>query len=202
MLNTKLTIAGALFLALAVGSAALGQREARKPPDVSGRVSAISADGKLLTVESGGGRGVDPTRTEVKLTDGTKTELVGPAKDLGRKLKVGDTVSVWLQGGSAESVQVNAAPDVAGKIASISGDSKTLTVEMPGEGRGEVKKVEIKITEKTKQVTRPTRGGEDDKPLTPQVGDSAAVWLQDGSKDMAAAVQITRPNPNAGGTRR
>ncbi len=59
---------------------------------MSGRITAISADGKVLTVQTGGGGrgGEEPKLTEVKLTDKTKIEFEGVGKDLNRKLKVGD----------------------------------------------------------------------------------------------------------------
>jgi RNA polymerase sigma factor (sigma-70 family) len=233
MFYTKLKIAGAVCLAVAVMGAGVGvvsygalaapadrapatdqadrdgqnrvaaadgERggEPKNAADVSGRITAISADGKVLTVQTGGGgRGEEPQFTEVKLTDKTKIEFNGVGKDLNRKLKVGDTVAVSLQGGSAGLVQATAAPDVAGKITAVSGDGKAFTVETSAGGRNgdEPKTVEIKITDKTQMLKAASRGGEEVQPEKPAVGHSASVWLVDGSKDTAAAVDIRKPSP-------
>ncbi len=132
------------------------------------------------------------------LTEKTKIEFIGAMKDLGGKLKAGDTVSLWLAEGSKEiAVAVHAQhnADVSGKIAAVSADGKTLTVEVPGPGRGEVTKVEVKLTDKTKMGVG-GRGGE----LKPIVGFLASVWLETGSKDTAAAIQIGQPRADAQGS--
>jgi hypothetical protein len=113
--------------------------------------------------------------------------------DVARKLKVGDSASAWLLNGSAELVHISAAPDLGGKITAVSADGKVVTIETqtPG-GRGqEPKKNEIKI-----QVTDKTRLVESRHPnedIKPQVGHHAAVWLEEGSKDSAAALQSRKP---------
>ncbi len=96
-------------------------REPKKPADVAGSITAITKDGKMLTVRiGGGGRGEEPKLTEVKLTDNTKIEFVGVGKDLNRKLKVGDGVDVMLDGGSAGSIEATSAADLSGSITAVS----------------------------------------------------------------------------------
>lgn len=198
MLKTTLKIGSLVVVLMIVGTVA-AQREAKKPADFSGRIAAISADGKTLTLESGGGRGQEPKKTDVTLTDKTKIDITGALKDLNRKLKVGDTASVFLEGGSAGIVQVNPAPDIAGKIATVSADGKTLTLEVPSKERGAgPMNFEIRLIGTTKMVTPVARGNEEAKPLPAQAGHFAAVWLQEGSKDTAAAVQITMPSVGGG----
>jgi len=178
--------------------------EAKKPADVSGRITAISADGKVLTVQTGGdGRGEAPQLTEVKLTDKTKVEFNGVGKDLNRKLKVGDSVAVSLQDGSAGLIQATAAPDIAGKITAVSADGKAFTVETSGGGRNaeEPNKFEIKITDQTQIVKPVSRDGEVAQPDKPEVGHSASVWLVEGSKDTAAALHVRKPSPPGEGNR-
>jgi len=178
--------------------AAGGEREARKAPDVSGTISEISADGKVLTVKtSAGGRGgEEPKFTAVTLNDKTKVEFDSVGKELKRKFKVGDAVAVTLDGGPAGLVRVSSAPDVAGKITAVSANGKAITVETPAVGRtGEAKKFEIKITDKTYMVKTTTRGGEDIQSDRPEVGHSASVWLAEGSPDTAGALSIRKPSP-------
>jgi hypothetical protein len=177
---------------------ASAEREARKAPDVSGRVSAISADGKTLTVDSVVARGEEPKKTEVKLVDSTKVEFTGALKDLDRKLKVGDGVAVFLDKGAPVMVRVTAAADIAGKITAVAANGKSMTVEKPGPGRGETTSVEIKLTDKTKMVTPQSRDGTPSPENKPQVGHSASVWLQEGSADTAAAVQVIPPSRPGG----
>jgi len=201
MLYTRLKIASTVFLALIVGtgwaSAADGRAEARKPADASGRIAAISPDGKVLTLENGGSRDAEPKKIEVKLTDKTKVEFTGALKDAPRKLKVGDSASAWLQNGSAELVQVSAAPDLSGKITAVSADGKVVTVEtLTPSGPGEEPKkseTKIQVTEKTQLVE--SRDPNDDN--KPQVGHQVAVWLKEGSKDTAAALQSRKPGSGA-----
>ncbi len=170
-------------------------REPRKPADVAGPITAISADGKVLTVRiGGGGRGEEPKVTEVTLSDKTNIEFVGAGKDLKRKLKVGDAVAVSLEGGAPALVQVHSAADLSGNITAVSADGKTVTLEAPSRIRGEApRKVAVKITDKTQMVKPATRGGEDVEAEKPIVGLSASVWLVEGSKDVAGALQVHKP---------
>jgi RNA polymerase sigma factor (sigma-70 family) len=166
-------------------------REPRKAPDFQGKIGALSADGKTLTLEKIANRGEEPTRVELKLTDQTKVEFTGVLKDLFTKLKVGDTALVFLQDGSKDTaglVQAQRDPDMAGKITALAGDGKSFTVEVPSRNRGEgPSPLEIKLTDKTKFGFG--RGDQDQKLQTDFV---VAVWLQEGSRDTAAAVQAGR----------
>lgn len=198
--SRKLIVVAAIVLALAVSGIhqAAAQREGRKPPDFSGRVADISADGKTLSLETRAARGEEPQKSEVKLADTTKIEFTGALKDLGRKLKVGDGVAVFLENGAPAVVQVTATPDVAGKITAVGADGKSISVEKAGPGRGETTTVEIKLTDKTRMVTPVSRDGTPAPENKPQVGHSASVWLQEGSNDTAVAVQVIPPSPPGG----
>jgi len=196
-MSRKLNVVAAAVLALAVSGVhpAAAQREGRKAPDLSGRVAAISADGKTLSLETFAGRGEEPKKSEFKLADTSKIEFTGALKDMGRKIKVGDGVAVYQDTGV---VQVSAVPDVAGKIAAVAANGKSISVEKAGPGRGETTTVEIKLTDKTKMVTPQTRDGTAAPEHKPEVGHSASVWLQDGSNDTAVAVQVIPPSPPGG----
>ena len=183
----------------AAAEEARGEREVRKAPDAQGRITAISDDGKTLTIEGGGRRGEEPTKFTVKLTDKTKVEWAALLQDLGYKLKVGDSAEILFQDGSKDTaavIRAHRGADVNSRIVAVSADGKTLTLETPGPGRGEVTKVEIKLTDKTK-IGSGGRGEAEAKPLT---GYLASIWLQEGSKDTAAAAQISRRRPEVAGT--
>ncbi len=109
-----------------------GEREGRRKTDVQGKVAEF--DGKTMTLEVGGGRGEEPKKVAIKLTDKTKIEWTGPLNDPANKIKVGDTAVVTLQEGSADTaaiVQAQRKVDVTGKIAEVSADGKTLTIAIP-----------------------------------------------------------------------
>lgn len=177
---------------------ATGREERRRTPDFAGKITAISDDGKTLTLSSGGGRGQEqPKNVDLKLTDKTQVEFTGLLKNIAKKLKVGDTAQVWLQEGSKDTAGVIHATknaDISAKITAVSADGKVLSVETPGPGRGEVTKTDIKITDKTKIGWNVRGAAEEQKP---QVGYMATVWFEEGSKDTAAALALSRPNPNA-----
>jgi hypothetical protein len=172
-------------------------REARKAPAFQGKITAIGDDGKSLTLETRAGRGEEPKTMVVKLTDKSKVEFAQPLKDLGKKMKVGDIAAVWLQEGSTDVVatlEVHRPPDHAGKITAVSADQKSLTLEVPPKERGAApEKVEIKLTDKTRKGVG--RG----EAVKMQVGHLATVWLEEGSKDAAAVLQVSRPRADASG---
>jgi RNA polymerase sigma factor (sigma-70 family) len=175
-------------------------RDPRPAPAFSGKITAISADGKTVTLEYGA-RGVPAQKVEVKLTDKTRVEFAGVLKELNLKLKEGDSAAVWLQEGSkdtAAAIQASRNADLTGKIVAVSGDEKKLTVEVPGRTRGAgPEKLEIKITEETKTLFGRGRGEPEEKKLLNDY--LASVWLREGSKDTAAALQVVRPNPQVVG---
>ncbi len=180
------------------------EREVRKPPAFQGRITAISEDGKMLSLE-GGSRGEEPKKMEIKLTAKTKVGFDGVLKELGVKLRVGDFVAVWLQEGSTDTaavVEARRGPDLSSKIKAVSADGKVLTLTAPSKIRGEEPiNIEIKLTDQTKvDQGRRTRGPADageDKML--KVGYVASVWLKEGSKDTAAALQVSPPRPDVAG---
>jgi hypothetical protein len=76
----------------------------RRGPDLRGTITAISPDGKVVTLEKR--PGVDPTKVEIKLTDKTEVEFVGTEKAEEKKLTVGYYAAVWLQEGSKDTAVV------------------------------------------------------------------------------------------------
>src|SRR5262249_58748697 len=78
----------------------------RHSPDVTGTISAISADGKTITLEQRR-RGEDTvTKTEIRLTPKTELEFAGTDKAEEKKLTIGYSAAVWLQAGSKDTAAV------------------------------------------------------------------------------------------------
>lgn len=181
-----------------------GAPSSRRGADLGGKIMAIAKNGKSITLEprdARGGRGEAPPRVEIRFDDKTVLLLSAVKKD-GAKLAEGQFASVMLLDGSkdvAGSVHVmggevgergergdRTRPDLAGKIAEVGKDSKTITIETPAAARGE---------EPMKTVI--TLG---DAPVTFQnvgvggarldAGMNAMIWLKDGSKDTAARAAV------------
>src|SRR5208283_6203770 len=74
----------------------------RPRADAAGEITAISEDGKVLTLESKTRSG-EVAKTQIKLTDGTRIQLSGAEKPEDRKLRLGYQVTVWLQEGSQDT---------------------------------------------------------------------------------------------------
>src|SRR5262245_26522358 len=133
-----------------------------KKPDYSGIVAAVADNGRTITVELPPKvKGEDPPTVEIKLTDKTKVAYFG-VDSAGEIPTSGYTILVWLADGSqdtAASVKMGRkdadggvkGPDFTGQITAVSGDGRTITVEIsPEEKDGESRKVEVKLTNKTK----------------------------------------------------
>jgi RNA polymerase sigma factor (sigma-70 family) len=169
----------------------------RPRADVQGEIKSIAADGKTITIE-GRGRGGDagPTTT-IKITDQTKLEFTGVEKADDKKLKVGIIVTVWLQEGSQDTAAsletslARRAADIAARIAAVAADGKSFTVEVGKRGE-EPTKMEIKLNDKT-IVEFMGVDKEEDKKI--RAGDTASIWVQEGTRDAATVVRITRPAP-------
>ena len=180
----------------------MGMRNIRNP-DIAGKVSAVAKDGKMITVEEavpGKGRDDKPKTVEIKLTD--KTHITYSLITTGgAKLVEGMNVEVWLlhdsrdvagrihlSGKEAMVKRDDKVPNEGGRVAAVSKDGKTITLEsrVPGPGR-ELKRVEVQIGDKTTVVYHNVEAGE-----TKIVeGMQAMVWLEDGSKDKAARIALT-----------
>jgi RNA polymerase sigma factor (sigma-70 family) len=170
-------------------------------PDVSGKVTAVAADGKGITVEVSPARGrgddVQPAKTvDIKFNDKTVVIYSAVAKD-GAKLTPDYRASVWLEdgpkGSSAASVHLfgndqvvegrdGPPADVSGRVVAVANDGKTITLEQSPQNRGdEPKRIDIKLGDKTtvayQNVTADgTKVAE---------GFQARIWLENGSKDQA-----------------
>ena len=176
-----------------------GPEALRRGPDVVGEVFAVAKDGKGITLGSAGrGRGEEPVKTEVKFDDKTVLVFSGVTKD-GAKITEGYHAQVTLNDGPGSMAGIvhlvgqeghgrrgEKGPDMAGKIVAV--DGATYTVEVRPEARGEeAKKVTVKVGEKTPVIYQNV-GLNGTKPAA---GLQAQIWLEDGSKDVAAKVALT-----------
>jgi RNA polymerase sigma factor (sigma-70 family) len=179
------------------------QGRLRRAPDVAGKVSAVAKDGKSITLEMPPqGRGEEPKKVDVKLGDKTEVVYFGVDPD-GTKVAEGFQASVWLEEGSKDSaahvilrgVVRERWSLVAGQVVGVAKDGKGFTVELPGQGREAPKRVDIKITDKTR-VAYEGVGPDGAKPTE---GYAAQVRLVDESKDTAALILFAT---RGGGRRR
>jgi len=181
------------------------QREEEKRPDVAGKVTEVSKDGKTLTVETPGqNRGDEPTKTEIKLNDKTTAIYHGVGLG-GAKPAVGYVVRVWAVDGHKDTAQTiifqgqagsrGSPPSAEGKIVSVAKDGKSITVETAPRGRTEdAKQVEVKITDKTTAVYHNV--GIDGTKLAE--GQQVRVYLLKDSKDVAHWLDVAGSGDGGG----
>ena len=173
-------------------------------PELMGKISAVSADGKSFTLSGAGkNRGDEDITTEVKVSDKATIVFNNVGVD-GAKLAVGSQAGIWLAAGSkdtADKIMVTGAvidrtPVVAGPISNVSKEGTTITISQPAKERGgEPITIIIKVTPQTRISY--FNVGPNEARLTD--GLMAQVLLVDGSKDTAAQVILSKPG--AGGRR-
>jgi len=157
-------------------------------PDLAGRLLALSADGKTLSIEVPAAPG---QRRQVHLTDGTHLSYVNvPLK--GEKPTIGYQSLVWLAAGEKDnaasvtfkgSSPPSAKPDVIGRVLSMAADGKEVILDVPGQGGQSLRKT-IRLDSKTKTSFALMPFFQE----VPQVGQQATVWFTSGSRDLAARI--------------
>jgi ferric-dicitrate binding protein FerR (iron transport regulator) len=171
-----------------------GDKPAFGKPAFGGTVVAVSSDGKTLTLEGPPVKKKgEPVRRDFKLGEKTQVVYPGLPGDM-HKPTAGYQAFVWLEEGSndgAARVQFTLKQVIlTGRVAAVSGDGTTLTVELPGKNKGEgLVPTEIKLLPETKRVYKDVEGNK------PAAGSWAQVWLRHGSKDTAGAVVFTATKP-------
>ena len=168
-----------------------------KAANFTAKVVEVAADGKSIAVEvPSQERGVDPTKKTVQIAD--KAELIFSGVPLnGAKAAVDQQAQVWLKEGSDAATKIHFSvvdrsrfgrAFHAGKVAAISADGKTITLEMPaGREPAGVRKTDITVTNETKFTYAYV--GKDTKP---KEGYQAEVWIDDSreSANSGAAAKI------------
>lgn len=154
---------------------------------LQGHVAAVGKDGKSFVIAAAGAnRGDEPTKLDIKLTDKTALSFYNVGANEA-KITEGYGVQVVLQEGSKDTAEIVRfsklqvyKPDLIGLVESIANDGKTITLKTPSEVRGEDKKFEIKLNDKSKVFF--TGIGPDEATL--KVGYGAQVWFIEGSADV------------------
>jgi RNA polymerase sigma factor (sigma-70 family) len=179
------------------------QKPAREPAraeELAGQVTAVGKDGKSFTVEfarvSRGERGAEVKTSEIKIGDKTTVtyQAVGPD---GAKPTRGYRVQVRLVEGSRDTAAgitfsgaaegLRPRPNLTGRVAGVSRDGKTFTVEQFGRGRDrEAQTVDVKLGARSVVVFQNVRAGA----ARITEGLQAAVWLEEDSRDEVHLVQF------------
>jgi RNA polymerase sigma factor (sigma-70 family) len=166
--------------------------------DLGGKVVAVGKDNTSITLEVPPTmRGEAAKRVDVKLNDKTAIQFNNVPLD-GAKLAEGQQAQVWLAEGSKDTAArlsvTGTVPQrwtiVTGKVVAVAKDGGAITIELPPTARGgEPKRIEVKLTEKTKTAFHGVGPGE----AKPAEGLEASVRLLDGSRDAAAQVTFSKP---------
>ena len=175
------------------------------PPQLTLPVSAVADGGKGITLERPG-KGEHPAeKIPIRFTEKTRVFFSNVPRD-GARSKVGYEARVWLEDNSRDTAKAvrfvgNAEgkppegkgplADRSGRIVGLSGNGKVLTVELPPVKGEEPAKVEIKLTDTTKESYH----GVTADGAKPVRGYQVQVWLAEGSQDTAARVRFFRPDP-------
>jgi len=164
-----------------------------KNVDASGRIVAVSADGKTITLETKATVKNQPApRSDVKLADSTRLIYSGVGPD-GAKPAEGYQAEAWLDNGVATMVRFNGWPrekeaDLSSKVVAVSPDAKVITLEVQAKIKGtEPEKRDIQI-DGAKILYNGVKQGE----LKPTVGYEARVWLEPKTPGVAARVAFSK----------
>jgi RNA polymerase sigma factor (sigma-70 family) len=176
--------------------------EKLSPPHLSFPVVAVDGGGKGITLEKSGKR--ESEKVAIKFTEKTRVSFANVTRN-GAKPTVGHVARVWLDDtardtakavkfiGNAEGKPVEGKGQLAdhsGRIVGLSG-GKVLTVEVPAAEKGQLTRMDIKLTDATKESYH----GVAADGAKPTEGYQVQVWLAEGSKDTAARVRFTRNHP-------
>jgi RNA polymerase sigma factor (sigma-70 family) len=164
-----------------------GEKKGKIKADLAGVVSAVSEDGKVLTVTA------DAEKREARLTAATKVVYNG-VRQGGARPTVGYTVLVWRSPGSeTDAARVvflgplaqKSKADLSGEITELAADGKSFTLRLAKSIKTEPEKT---ATVKLAKDAELTFNGVARNEAKLAVGQGASVWLAEGSKDTAARV--------------
>ena len=186
--------------------------------DVMGRVTAVSPDGRTLTITAPPQRGPTaagdqpsaaprPEPTTVTLTDRTHLMFFGVAEGEARPTP-GQMAMVWLQEGTKdEAARVRLMkregedrPDVQGRVISVSPDGRLITVETRDGDRGD--KPTGKIDLHLAPYTQSLYYGVAKDAARPTPDYQVVAWLEKGSKDTPVRIRFMKNDPQDARDRR
>lgn len=159
-----------------------------KKPMFAGRVTAVSADGKRLTLEGRPPKpGVAPEQREITITEQTQLAYFGVPKD-GDKPTVGYAAVAWLDKNALENATLiefgTKAPQLTGVVAAASEDGRSVTLDIYHKGGPPTQRA-VKLSDRTR-VSYSVEADEQ----KPTIGYHAAVWLESDS-DVAIEIRYT-----------
>jgi RNA polymerase sigma factor (sigma-70 family) len=178
-----------------------GMESERREPDLFGGVNYTANNPKNTMILDMGPRGRDNEGRSVLIRFTDKTQLVFSNVGPGSAIQGIDyRAQVWLQEGTkdiASRVRITGTAekfsrdmpeqkaDSMGKVAAVSKDGTSLTLQLPPRERGEQPvQQEIKLSDKTRTIYFDIGPGGNQ----PKEGYMARVWLAEGSKDTAGKI--------------
>jgi hypothetical protein len=176
-------------------------------PDVMGRITAVSPDGRTLTLVSPptrpGAADQPPARSEpatVVLTDRTQSLFFGVSEGEAHPTQ-GMMAMVWLDAGSKDQAarvrfmkrEGEERPDIQGRIVAVSADGRMITVETRDGDRSE--KPTGKIDLHLAPYTQSLYYGVDKDAARPTPDYQVVAWLEKGSKDIPVRIRFMKNEP-------
>jgi ferric-dicitrate binding protein FerR (iron transport regulator) len=151
-----------------------------KKLSASGKVVAVSSDGKSITIEGPAPKpGADPANSVVEISEGTELVYYG-MRTGGDKPTVGYRVVAWLdRAAPTQATRVEFGekePALAGAVAAVSENRKQITIDVFRK-TGPPEQRPVTIDDKTRQTYE---GVEATAEKQPTVGYQAQVWLDEG----------------------
>lgn len=181
-----------------------GKKAGSSPPDLAGRIVAVSADGQAITLQLPAKKKGEPAPTTViQLGKQAKLSYVLVPFD-GERPTVGYHANVWLSADTRDTAAAvtfsgkavgGAQPNLVGRVTALSADGQEMTLQLPSKKKGEpASSATVKITAKTKMAYPNI----DRDRQQPTVGFAASVWLEKGSSDQAAGIKFGDPAAKKG----
>ncbi len=193
-----------------------GAASTERRADVMGRITAVSPDGRTLTITAppqrpaAGGDQAAPPRSEpttVTLTDRTHLIFFGVAEGEAKPTP-GLMAMVWLDEGSKDQAarvrfmkrEGEERPDVQGRVIAVSPDARTITVETRDDRSDKpIGKIDLHIAPYTQSLYY----GVDQGAARPTVDYQVVAWLERGSRDVPVRIRFMKgdagrdlpPNP-------
>ena len=174
-----------------------GKTQDAPKPDFTGRVSALSSDASEITLQMQSEKSAGAKPTVIFKMDGaTKVSFVG-VPFYAEKPSVGYWAEVWM---SPSSIQIAATvrftgnlkkelADLIGRVVAIAPDGEQFTLRLPPANGDPTPLVTVKLSTGTQFQF----GMLPNQMQKPAVGQVAAVWLEKGTKDLAAGIRLGGP---------
>jgi hypothetical protein len=177
-----------------------------KRADLMGRVASVSPDGRSITLSMSPRaapegqpppREARPEQATFTLSDRTQVAFFGVGEGEAKPAP-GLMAMVWLDEGSKDQAarvrfmrrEGEERPDVQGRVAAVSPDGRTVTIETR-EGDRPTGKVDLRIAPYTQSLYY----GVDQNGAKPTVDYLVVAWLEKGSKDTPARIRFMKGDP-------